>query len=134
MNDNCTSGISRNHPSEPPAFEFEEGQSFKLANELDPDEYWYITARVWNYDADTDDALVQSRALKQYLVAEVSTLGGGERLVTEDTLIQHYETVARETARQVLDLGDGDDDGREEPTRSEPADFGYGDSTGVQDL
>lgn len=26
------------------------------------------------------------------------------------------------------------DDGREEPTRSEPADFGHGESTGVQDL
>jgi ribosomal protein L37AE/L43A len=32
-------------------------------------------------------------------------------------------------------LADGaQDDDREEPTRSEPADFGYGDSTGVQDL
>jgi hypothetical protein len=39
-----------------------------------------------------------------------------------------------ETAKQALDLGDDDDDGREEPTRSEPADFGHGDSTGVQDL
>jgi hypothetical protein len=128
------SGISRNHPSDAPAFEFEKSQSFKLANEPDPDEYWYITARVWNYDADTDDALVQARAYKQYVIAEVSSLGGGEHLVTEDTLIQHYETVSRETAKQVLDIGDDDDDGRDEPTRSEPADFGGGESTGVQDL
>jgi hypothetical protein len=33
------------------------------------------------------------------------------------------------------ELNDGrDDQGRQEPTRSEPADFGHGESTGVQDL
>lgn len=31
-------------------------------------------------------------------------------------------------------LDGSDNHGREEPTRSEPADFGFGDSTGVQDL
>ena len=129
----CKDVISRTHPSEPPAFEFEKGQSFKLANEP-PDEYWYITARVWNYDANTDDALVQARAYKQYVIAEVSSLGEGEHLVTEDTLIQHYETVSRETAKQALNLGGDDGDGRDDPTRSEPADFSGGDSTGVQDL
>ena len=35
----------------------------------------------------------------------------------------------------MSDLGDFEaDGGREEPTRSEPADFGGGESTGVQDL
>lgn len=128
------SGISQNHPSDAPSFEFETDEFFKLANEHDPDEYWYITARLWNYDADTDDALVQARAFKQYVIGSVSSLGFDEGIVTEDVLVQHYETVSRETAKDVLDLNDDDDDEREEPTRSEPADFGGGESTGVQDL
>jgi hypothetical protein len=90
------------HPAEPPKFEYEPGDTFKLASEADPEEYWYIVARVWNYDADTDDAIVQIRAYQQYVVAEVSSLGGGERLVTEDTLMQHYEQVDREQAKEVL--------------------------------
>ena len=95
--------LAKNHPTEPPKFKYGENQSFKLANELDPDEYWYVKARVWNYDADHLDALVQARAYKQYLLGEVSTLGGGERLVTEDDLVQHYETVEKETAQEVLE-------------------------------
>jgi len=90
------------HPEEPPEFEFEKGQSFKLADEPEPEEYYYVVSRVWNYDADTDDALVQIRAYKQYVVAEVSSLGGNERLVAEDTLIQHYDTVEKEEAKEVL--------------------------------
>lgn len=95
--------VEKRHPTDPPQFKFDEGQSFKLANEPDPEEYWYVQARVWNYDADIEDALVQARAYKQYLIGEVSTLGGGERLVTEDNLIQHYEPVEKETAKEVLD-------------------------------
>jgi hypothetical protein len=91
-----------NHSAEPPEFEYEPGQSFKLAAEPDPEEYWYVKARVWNYDADTDDAIVQIRAFKQYLIGEVSSLGGGERLVTEDTLFNHYETVPKEEAKGVI--------------------------------
>jgi len=90
------------HLPDPPEFEYEPGQSFKLEGEVDPQEYWYIKSRVWNYDADTDDALVQIRAYKQYLVGSVSTLGGEERLVTEDTLVTHYEPVPEETAKEVL--------------------------------
>lgn len=90
------------HLCEAPEFEFDKGDSLKIAGESDPEEFWYIMARVWNYDADTDDALVQIRAYKQYLIGEVSSLGGSERLVTEDTLLQHYETVPKETAKEVL--------------------------------
>ncbi len=95
--------LAKNHPTEPPEFRYEKDHSFKLRHEPDPDEYWFIKARVWNYDADTDDALVQARAYKQYLIGEVSTLGGGERLVTEDDLVQHYEMVEKETAKEVLE-------------------------------
>jgi hypothetical protein len=98
-----TSNVEVNHLAGPPTFEYEPGQSFKLEGEVDPQEYWYVEARVWNYDADTDDALVQARAFKQYLIAEVSTLGGGERLVTEDTLVMHYETVPQDEAKEVLE-------------------------------
>jgi len=94
--------VEKRHPIDPPKFRYGDHQSFKLANEPDPDEYWYVKARVWNYDADKDDALVQARAYKQYLIAEVSTLGGNERLVTEHDLIEHYEPVEKETAKEVL--------------------------------
>jgi len=93
--------MTKHHPDEPPEFEFEKGQSFKLANQPDED-YIYVKSRVWNYDADTDDALVKIRAYKQYVVGEVSSLGGNERLVSEDTLIQHYEPVSKEEAEEVL--------------------------------
>ena len=96
------SDVSADHPTEPPEFEFQKGQAFKLAHIDDPEEYWYVKARVWNYDADTDDALVQIRAYQQYLIAEISTLGGNERLVTEDTLIEGYEPVEKETAQEVV--------------------------------
>jgi hypothetical protein len=42
------------------------------------------------------------------------------------------ECLAREAERD--DDGDDGDDGRPEPARSEPADFGGGESTGVQEL
>jgi len=38
------------------------------------------------------------------------------------------------TGHSVNVEADAPDDGREEPTRSEPADFGGGDTTGVQEL
>lgn len=102
VRDSDTEFIEMNHPVDPPKFKFEEGQSFKLANEPEPEEYWYIKARLWNYDADTEDAIVAARAFKQYLIGEVSTLGGGERIITEENLVQHYETVDKETAKEVL--------------------------------
>ena len=58
--------------------------------------------RVWNYDADTEDAINPLHARKQYLVGEVSTLGGNARLVTETDLRQHYEPVDTETAEEVI--------------------------------
>jgi hypothetical protein len=39
-----------------------------------------------------------------------------------------------ESAQVVIEGPEVLEDGREEPERSEPADFGYGESTGVQDL
>jgi hypothetical protein len=94
--------IERNHLSDAPEFKFGKGQCFKLAHVEDPEEYWYVKARIWNYDADTDDATVQIRAYQQYLVGEVSTLGGNERLVTEHNLIHHYEPVDSDEAEEVL--------------------------------
>ena len=40
----------------------------------------------------------------------------------------------RRVEERESDAEDAGDDGRDAPRRSEPADFGYGESTGVQDL
>lgn len=49
-------------------------------------------------------------------------------------LVLAFEDVDR-SCSCLTPLFDSDrDDGRKEPTRSEPADFGHGESTGVQDL
>lgn len=100
--DDRQASVTPHHSPEPPEFKYEKGQAFKLANEPDPDEYWYVMARVWNYDADTEDEIVQIRAYKQYLIGEVSTLGGNERLTTEGNLVDHYEPVDKETAKEVV--------------------------------
>jgi hypothetical protein len=89
------------HSPEPPEFEFEKGQAFKLKNDPEP-EYVYVKARVWNYDADTDSEITKSRAYKQYVVGEVSSLGGNERLTTEGNLVNHYEPVSKEEAKEVI--------------------------------
>lgn len=105
--DKCPSGsefVEKRHPIHAPNFRYDVNQSFKIADEPDPDEYWYIKARLWNYDADTDDALVKARAFKQYVIAEVSSLGTDEKVVTEGVLVQHYQTVDEETAKEGLDL------------------------------
>lgn len=103
MTEPATEFIEQNHPVDPPKFRYDRKQSFKIATEPDPDDYWYITSRLWNYDADTQDALVAARAYKQYVIASVSSLGADQKVVTEDVLVQHYETVDDETAKEVLD-------------------------------
>lgn len=89
------------HPAEDVEFEYGVGQPFALPN-VD-DEYWYVMDRVWNYDADLEDsALPPEMFHKQYQLAEVSSLGGNARLVTEAVLDREYEPVDKETARQVI--------------------------------
>ena len=104
MTDDAPEFIVKNHPLNAPKFQYDTKQSFKIASEPDPDDYWYIQSRLWNYDADTDDALVAARAYKQYVIASVSSLGADQKVVTEDVLVQHYETVDYETAKEALDL------------------------------
>jgi len=94
--------VAPHHLEEPPEFEYEKGQSFRLSVPGDTTDYWYVKARVWNYDADTDSEITQIRAYKQYVIGEVATLGGGERLVTEGTLVEHYTPVSKEEAEEVL--------------------------------
>jgi hypothetical protein len=92
-----------NHPSERMEFEYPKSQAFKLASQADPDEYWYVKARVWNYDTDLDGgALPPAKFYKQYQIGEVSSLGGNTRLVYEADLDQHYEPVDKETAQEVV--------------------------------
>ncbi|MFC6964535.1 hypothetical protein [Halocatena marina] len=91
------------HLPDPPTFEFDDGQAFKLAGDEDPDEYWYVRARVWNYDATVEDIGPHSWYHKQYLVGEVSSLGGNERLITEKDLLDHYEPVPTAVAEEVFE-------------------------------
>ena len=91
------------HPPENTEFEYPKSQAFKLATQEDRDEYWYVQARVWNYDADLDGgALPADKFHKQYQIGEVSSLGGNARLVYEADLDQHYEPVDKETAQEVV--------------------------------
>lgn len=92
------------HPSEHTEFAYEKSQSFKLATQEDPDEYWYVKQRVWSYDVDIDrsSALPPQKFHKQYEIGEVSTLGGNPRLVYEADLDEHYEPVDKETAMKVI--------------------------------
>jgi len=91
------------HPSENVEFEYPKSQAFKLASQEDPDEYWYVKARVWNYDTELDGgALPPAKFHKQYQIGEVSSLGGNARLVYEADLDQHYEPVDKETAQEVV--------------------------------
>jgi hypothetical protein len=96
--------IEKNHPADAPKFEYDVGQSFKIATEPDPEDYWHVKSRLWNYDADSEDALVAARAFKQYVIASVSSLGANKKVVTEDVLVQYYETVDKETVKKALDL------------------------------
>jgi len=101
--DDGSESVDRHHSPDPPEFEFDEGQSFKLANVPEPDEYWYVKARVWNYDTDLDGgALPPAKFRKQYQIGEVSSLGGNARLIYEADLDQHYEPVDKETAQEVV--------------------------------
>lgn len=97
-----TSDSELYHPAEDVEFEYCHGQPFKLAYEDDPDEYYYVLTRVWNYDADIEDAIIIDKEHKQYQIGEVSSLGGNARLVTENTLDQQYEPVDKETAQEVI--------------------------------
>lgn len=91
------------HPDEQPEFEYERGDAFRLADEAEPDEYYVITARLWNYDAKwKDSAWGPEMACRQYEIGEVSSLGGNPQLVSEADLKQHYEQVDKETAKEVL--------------------------------
>jgi len=91
------------HLSTPPKFAYEKGQSFKLKGDEDPDEYWFILNRVWNYDADTEnDYWPPGHYHRQYQIGEVSSMGGNQRLATEAELLEHYEPVSKEQATEVL--------------------------------
>ncbi|WP_330633743.1 hypothetical protein [Halocatena halophila] len=90
------------HPSDPPEFKFDSGQPFKLAGDDDPEEFWYVLERVWNYDVEVDSYGPPGWYFKQYLIGEVSTLGGNPRLISEKDLLEHYEPVTKEAAQEVL--------------------------------
>lgn len=60
-------------------------------------------------------------------------LTGARYYRCRDCGVEVHEDIDREHVRH-RDGCRHSDDGRQEPTRSEPADFGGGDSTGVQDL
>jgi len=64
-------------------------------------------------------------------------LDAAEALDDPDAVAQALQHAADDVEYQArtgnIDVSD-DDDGRPEPTRSEPADFGGGETTGVQDL
>lgn len=92
------------HLTEAPDFEYEQGQAFRLAYDEDPDEYWYVLSRVWNYDVDVglDDAGPPAWYHKQYEIGEVSSLGGNPRMITEKDLREQYEPVDTETASEVI--------------------------------
>jgi len=65
-------------------------------------------------------------------------LDAAEAGVDPEAVAQALRYAADEVEYQArvgnIDTSDANDDGREEPTRSEPADFGGGETTGVQDL
>lgn len=54
--------------------------------------------------------------------------------VAVESYVDHWLAEFRGDESEDDDDDDDDDGGRQEPTRSEPADFGGGESTGVQDL
>jgi hypothetical protein len=101
-------------------------RSYALANDTDDDE---IDTAAFSAGAELNDAATQRvDDVVAELVAELD----------DETLDNwpSWEDDAIEAAREERDefFGVDDNDGREEPTRSEPADFGGGESTGVQDL
>lgn len=100
MSDDESAGLI--HPTEPPEFEFEVGQTFKISGVGDPEEYWYVKARIWNYDADDEDFGPTGWYFRQYEVGQVASLGGNARLVTEKTLLEQYETVSKEEAQEAV--------------------------------
>ncbi|GGL73645.1 hypothetical protein [Halocalculus aciditolerans] len=106
--DTRDSDVATNHLPTPPEFEYQPGQCFKPAaaddDDLDADDYYVVTARVWNYDATTDDSLTQLRAFKQYTFGKVSGVGTNESLTTEDELLDHWQPVPIEEVKEVLDL------------------------------
>lgn len=90
------------HVADAPQFEFEKGQAFQMAREDDPEEFWYVIARVWNYDAEDGGYYPVDVYHKQYLIGEVSTLGANPRLMSEADVVSNFAAVDRETAKEVL--------------------------------
>lgn len=91
---------SLSHLPEPPAFAFDNGQPFKLAGDDDPDEYWYVMDRVWNYDARIADYGPPGWYYRQYVIGDVSSLGGNERLTTEQDLLDCMNQSQRQSLRR----------------------------------
>lgn len=91
----------------------------------------------------TDDEMRRTTALTPRNYAAVEdfladyALDAAEAIDDADGVAQALRHAAEEVDYQArednIDVSDNDD-GREEPARSEPADFGGGESTGVQDL
>lgn len=95
------------HPPDAPRFKYDRGQCFELAHVEEPEEYWYVTARVWNYDEQVDDYYYPPEAHHcQYQIGTVSSIGGDRKLVSEHVLRTHYETVPSEVAEEAV-FGDG---------------------------
>lgn len=94
------------HPSTTPEFEYERGQTLTL--EHDPAEmYWYVVARLWNYDAEVEDFGPVGWYYQQYEIATVESIGSEKKLVTEKTLEENFKRVSKEEAEEAV-FGDGE--------------------------
>ncbi|SNZ18231.1 hypothetical protein SAMN06269185_3302 [Natronoarchaeum philippinense] len=93
-----------------------------------------LAERSYALAADTDDDEIDTAAFSAGADLNDAATERVNDVVTE--LVAELDDDAIAAARDERDrfLEDDEDDGREEPTRSEPADFGGGESTGVQDL
>lgn len=96
------------------------------------------------------DKTYKRLAQVRYLADELESEVAGVSDIPEETRAHLFRTVAADDApltdavdhyveawlaeHRTDDKTGDNDSGREEPTRSEPADFGHGESTGVQDL
>jgi len=81
-----------------------------------------------------EERLIGSKLSAQHVLERGEEIEPGVyRIEYEDdaTVIAEF---AYATITEIEDKEKGTDGGRPEPEKSEPADFGYGESTGVQDL
>ena len=88
-----------------------------------------------NFDSDPDVSIWFDESIEK---VRVSSTPGGNAFDAEEARELHEELDAAIEAAEKIEDDDGetitDDEGNEVPRRSEPADFGGGESTGVQDL